>query len=313
MTTIDHFSSTTRPAEELFYQRGDPNDRRLGEIVGCEQAQYDAAQIVILGCPQDEGVQRNGGRPGAATAPDEIRRCLYKLAWNSPESTLFDLGNTQIQSTLEDTHALHQQVVENVLHNGKILIVLGGGNDLSYPDCAGLAALYPDPLALNIDAHFDVRADDPRNSGTPYRQLLEENLLLAERFYEMGSQPQANSQVYKNYLAEKGVRVHDLESLRRAGISTMFRAILNESDSEAIFWGFDMDSVRASDAPGVSAPSPIGLTGEEFCKIAAIAGEDSRSKILEITEVNPRYDIDARTSRLAAIAIWHFLIERISP
>jgi arginase family enzyme len=31
-------------------------------------------------------------------------------------------------------------------------------------------------IAINIDAHFDVRADNPRNSGTPYRQLLEEKL-----------------------------------------------------------------------------------------------------------------------------------------
>jgi len=307
MTTIDHFSYTNRPTEELFYQRGDPNDRRLGEIVGCEPTNYDAAQIVILGCPQDEGVKRNKGRLGAAAAPDTIRSFLYKLALEVSEGVIFDLGNAQIQATLEETHTLHQQIVENLLRDGKTLIVLGGGNDLSYPDCAGVATVHPDPLTFNIDAHFDVRADVPRNSGTPYRQLLEEKHIQADRFYEMGSQPQANSAVYTKYLTEQGVRVHDLEALRRAGINTMFRAILNESEAEAIFWGLDMDSVRASDAPGVSAPSPIGLTGEEFCKIAAIAGEDSRSKLFEITEVNPKFDIDDRTSRLAAIAIWHFL------
>jgi arginase family enzyme len=36
-------------------------------------------------------------------------------------------------------------------------------------------------LALNVDAHFDVRADSPRNSGTPYRQLLEEGKLKVPR------------------------------------------------------------------------------------------------------------------------------------
>ena len=265
------------------------------------------ARFVILGCPQDEGVQRNKGRPGAAAAPDEIRSFLYRLALDCAEGAIFDLGNTQIQSTLGATHDLHQQNVETVIADGKVPIVLGGGNDLSYPDCAGLAAIYPDPLAFNIDAHFDVRADEPRNSGTPYRQLLEENHLRGNRFFEMASQPYANSRVYADYLVEKGVRVHDLESLRRAGISTQFRAILNEMETDTIFWGFDLDSVRAADAPGVSAPSPLGLTGEEFCKIAAIAGGDSRTKIIEFTEVNPRFDIDGRTSRLTALAIWHFL------
>ena len=58
--------SSTRPAEELFFRRNDPNDVRLGEIVGKAARDYESARIVILGCPQDEGVKRNGGREGAA-------------------------------------------------------------------------------------------------------------------------------------------------------------------------------------------------------------------------------------------------------
>ena len=68
-----------------------------------------------------------------------------------------------------------------------------------------------------------------------------------------------------------------------------------------------MDFVRASDAPGVSAPNPAGLYAEDVCHIASLAAQDPRSRIFEITEVNPDFDIDGRTARLAAAVVFHFL------
>ena len=43
-------------------------------------------------------------------------------------------------------------------------------------------------LAFNVDAHFDVRADTPRNSGTPYRELLEGGHVEPQRLHQIGSQ-----------------------------------------------------------------------------------------------------------------------------
>ena len=75
----DIFSLSDRPDPDLFFTRNDRNDPRLGEIVGRAAEQYAAAEIVIVGCPQDEGERRNGGREGAASAPGEIPRQVYKL------------------------------------------------------------------------------------------------------------------------------------------------------------------------------------------------------------------------------------------
>ena len=61
-------------------------------------------------------------------------------------------------------------------------------------------------------------------------------------------------------------------------------------------------AVCAADAPGVSAPNPTGMRGEELCQIAAFAGAHPRTRVLEFSEVNPPYDIDLRTCRLAAVA-----------
>lgn len=306
--SADLFDLTHRPDSDLFYHRNDPNDRRLGDVVSADPAHYQGAEVVILGCPQDEGVRRNGGRVGAAQAPNAIRRCLYKLTINHIETlNIYDLGNMIIHDSLEATHDAHQQIVRQVIADGKTLIMLGGGNDVSYPDCAALAQVEANLLAFNVDAHYDVRADTPRNSGTPYRQLLDEGLISPANFYEIGSQPFANSPTYTRYLQDIGATVIALPDLRVRGISAAFGQILGQSSAKAIFWGLDMDVVRASDAPGVSAPNPTGLSGDELCQIAQIAGADRRSRILEISEVNPQYDIDQRTCRLAAVTIYHFL------
>lgn len=304
------FTSTSRPDRGLFFSRGDPNDQRLGDRVSSDPAAYAAAQVVILGCPQDEGVRRNGGRPGAAEGPAALRSALYRLGVSGLDDLmLFDLGDTLPGPDLEATHTRQRAIVRQVLAAGKLLISIGGGNDISYPDCAGLVAVSGRVLAFNVDAHYDVRTDRPRNSGTPYRQLLDEGLIDPAYFVELGSQPFANSPVYTRYLLEQGVRIYGLPKLRARGLEHLLGELL-ESDAAAIFWGLDMDVVRAADAPGVSAPNPLGMSGEELCRIAAIAGADQRSQLLEISELNPRYDLDGRTARLAAATIWHFLAAR---
>ncbi len=315
MDTLTLFDLTYRPDESLFFKRNDPNDVRFGEMVKIDIRFYRKAKFVILGVPQDEGVKRNRGREGARHAPDEIRRAFYKLPVPDTisDGDVLDIGNVLVQGSLEQIHERLCQVVEQLLRDEKIVIVFGGGNDISYPDCKAMRHVFSEVMAFNVDAHFDVRADVPCNSGTPYRQLLEEGILSPEYFFEIGSQPFSNSATYQRYLTDKGVAIYPLESIRRYGIDKRFEEIIRRNTApRAIFWGIDMDSVRASDAPGVSAPSPIGFTAEEICHIAGIAGKRKRSKLLEITEVNPDYDIDGRTAKLAALITAYFIREKLT-
>ncbi len=300
----------TRPTDTaLYFTRNDTADPRLGDRVNRGAGVYESAAVVILGCPQDEGVRRNGGRVGAAQGPAEIRRALYKMTVTGLDSLgVHDAGDVAPLATLEDTHAAQQAAVAQLLADGKRVVVLGGGNDISYPDCAALSKHAGDVLAFNVDAHFDVRPNAERNSGTPYRQLLEEGLLRAHRFFELGSQPFCNAQAHADYLKEKRVRVVPLTALRAAGAARVVRRALREAErAKAVFWGLDMDVVNAAEAPGVSAPNPLGLTGAELCELAALAGAEPRTRIVELSEVNPAFDVDGRTSRLAAAVIWHYL------
>ena len=81
---------------------------------------------------------------------------------------------------------------------------------------------------------------------------------------------------------------------------------IGQSSSLNTFFGFDMDAVRANDAPGTSAPSPLGLRASEFIQLVKYAASLANTRIIEFTEVNPKYDIDDRTTRLVAIGMHRF-------
>jgi formiminoglutamase len=307
----DIFDHTSRPSDGLFASKNDPNDPRLGDRVLTGAEEYAGSDIVIIGCPQDEGVRRNGGRIGAAEGPDAIRRQFYKLTPFNIKKKIFDLGDVPLAATLEETHDTLTAVVSQVLRDGKRIIVIGGGNDISYADGCAMAEVFgPEQwIGVNIDAHLDVRIAAERNSGTPYRQLLEERRLLPEYFYEVGYQSHFTSPVYYEYIRSLGVNRISLEIVRsRAEADLELKEQIRQkfiahSTSLNTFFGFDMDVVRMADAPGTSAPSPLGLRAGEFIQLVKYAASLANTKIIEFTETNPRYDVDDRTTKLVAIAM----------
>ena len=308
------FSQTTRPNSGLFFSRNDKNDPRLGEIVKRAESDYESSEIVILGCPQDEGVRRNNGRPGAEHAPSAIREQFYKLTPFNIRKKVFDLGDIKIGSTLEETHDTHTAVVQQILRDGKRLIVIGGGNDISYPDGVAMAEVFgPNNwIAINVDSHLDVRIAEERNSGTPYRQLLEEGHLIPNKFFEVGYQTHFCSPVYYEYIRQLGVQRISLELLRSRSDSDVElkemikNKFVHHSSAMSTFFGFDLDVVRAADAPGTSAPSPLGIRAGEFIQLVKYAASLANTRMIEFTEVNPTYDIDNRTTKLVAIAMHRF-------
>jgi len=308
------FSQTTRPNPDLFFSRNDKNDPRLGEVVKRDEGDYPASEIVILGCPQDEGVRRNNGRPGAELAPQAIREQFYKLTPFNIRKKVFDLGDVKIGRSLEETHDNHTAVVEQLLGDGKRVIVLGGGNDVSYPDGVAMAEVFgrENWLGINVDSHLDVRIAEQRNSGTPYRQLLEEGHLVPTQFFEVGYQTHFCSPVYYEYIRQLGVQRISLELLRsRTDCDMELKDLIKgkfikHSSALNVFFGFDLDVVRSADAPGTSAPSPLGLRAGEFIQLVKYAASLANTKLIEFSEVNPKFDIDNSTSRLVAIAMHRF-------
>jgi arginase family enzyme len=75
-----------------------------------------------------------------------------------------------------------------------------------------------------------------------------------------------------------------------------------------VYVSLDADVVRASEMPGVSAPNPSGLSGEEVQECLRLAGSLPHVTSLDLVEINPLLDRDGQSARWAALLLWHFLM-----
>jgi formiminoglutamase len=310
------------PASNLFFSRNDSADVRMGDVVLRKMEGFvPEVTIGLLGVPQDEGVRRNKGRTGARGAPTEIRRALYKLTPFSPEQPaekgiaalrIFDFGDVREGRVLEETHERLEYAVEIMMEQGITPIVLGGGHDISYPNFCGFSKTAARVGVVNIDAHLDFRNPVPeRHSGTSFRQMLndEQQKLHPANLVEYGIQPFANVAEHFQEMTERGAHIFTFDQIRAKGFSHIFDSALRlvSEGVERVMVSFDMDAVRSADAPGVSAPSPVGLFAEDMLEAAFLTGQSSSVRLIDIAEVNPEYDVDHKTAKLAALVIMHFL------
>src|SRR5947209_20237999 len=204
------------PRVEDIYRR--PNDPRLGETVVAwdgDLAALTPGRAVLVGFPQDEGVRRNHGRPGAADAPHEIRRFLSRLTTADPAEDIdlrrvppLDAGNVRITGSLEATQVALAEVVAAILGAGAVPIVLGGGHETAYGHYLGYVAAEKEVAIVNIDAHLDVRpfSEGGGTSGTPFRQVLEHpsHPLPGHRYVCLGCQPHVVSSEHWQFVRERG-------------------------------------------------------------------------------------------------------------
>ncbi|HTR80010.1 MAG TPA: formimidoylglutamase [Bacteroidota bacterium] len=306
--------------DPVFFSRNDESDPRMGDIVRRQKENFsDKINVGIVGVPEDEGVRRNRGRVGAKDAPNEIRKALYKFTpyalskgKQASDLAIFDFGNVKAGATLEETHERVQAVLEMLFAKNILPIVLGGGHDTTYPSFLAFAKEAASTGAINIDTHLCFRKLDPqRNNSTAFRQILDltHSPLTAMNFVQVGAQSFANAQEHYEELIDRGATVFTLDEVRKERMEKILELAyeIASNSVERLYFSFDLDAVRGSDAPGVSASYPTGLSAEELLKAAHFAGMRRKTKAIDIVEVNPKFDFDGRTAKLAAFVIMYFL------
>lgn len=273
----------------------------------------------LLGYSSDEGVKRNLGRIGAASGPDAIRRQLGKMPNHLNEETqLVDFGNLDCEN--QDLEKLQDDLAKAVtflLESDTMPIILGGSHDLAYGHYNGLAKYLKDGEKLgiiNFDAHFDLRANtDGNNSGTPFYQIALEQEAKNEaiKYMAVGIRKDANTkdlfefaETYKvNYLLQKHFGINYLEHVQ-------LRLIQFMEDVDYVYTTIDLDGFSSAFAPGVSAASPMGFAPDVVLESLKLIAESGKLLGLDVVELNPTYDIDDQTAKLAASLI-HYIIHKL--
>lgn len=258
-----------------------------------------APGAALLGFATDEGVRRNGGRVGAADGPEALRAALGSLAVHD-EFPRHDAGTVVTEG--KDLESAQEEVsvkVEELVRAGHLPIVLGGGHETSFASGRGLARVRPAAI-VNLDAHFDLRAADRPTSGTPFRQLAE--VYGADFDYSvLGISRANNTKVLFDTARDLGVNVVlDEELAAVSAREAAQRALELLTDTESIHLSIDLDVLPAAVAPGVSAPAGFGVPLLHIHAIAQALAATGKLALVDIAELNPRFDSDGRTAKTAA-------------
>lgn len=319
MINLNTLAAHLAPADPaLFFSRNDPADPRMGDITSHDaESVPDSARAVLIGVPQHIGVARNRGRTGAGAAPAAIRAMLYRLtpydmlsARSIRHGFLADAGDIRCDGELEEIHDRLRTVVRAVREAGCVPIVLGGGHDITYAAAAGVYDAVGPVGIINMDAHLDVRPPVPaRNSGTSFHMLITEAMVVPGNVVEFGVQSFANAGEHVRWLVAHGGRIITLDEVRTRGFGTSLATayLIAGSGERPVYATLDMDAVRSADAPGVSATMPDGFSAQEFLAAARLLGRRPSTVAFDIAEVNPAFDRDNITAKLAAYAVQQFV------
>ncbi|CAM3247884.1 formimidoylglutamase [Filibacter tadaridae] len=273
---------------------------RYHQVIGARGEQKNAC--VLIGFSSDEGVRRNKGRIGAAEAPDALRAALSNMAWRLPEGNyLLEAGNIVcVDGMMEEAQRELGEVVKGSLASGLTPVILGGGHETFYGHYLGTRAFIGKGKKLgiiNIDAHFDLRPyDEEPSSGTMFRKILDND--PDTDYLVLGIQRYGNTENLFRKADELGCEYICEDELDENVAAEKITAFMERHD--AVILTLCMDVVDAAAAPGVSAPSPFGLTPKLVRAIIRKVVADQKTMSFDISEVNPSLDPDGRTVKLGA-------------
>lgn len=216
------------------------------------------------------------------------------------------------------------KITRDVVLNNGFPLVLGGDHSIAVGTWSGVTA------ALNaqqkfgliwIDAHLDSHTYETSPSkayhGMPVAALLGE--AEAERAHILSPLPKISPENLV-FIGSRSYESEELELLTRNNVKIFYAKDVKEKGLQHVLSeakkiatngtvGFgvslDLDFFDPEFAPGVGSPEPQGESPTEFMRYIDILLCDEL-KGFEITELNPKLDIDNKTARVAA-----FIVEKV--
>jgi len=260
--------------------------------------------FVLHGFGVDEGVKRNKGKVGAKDAPDVIRKNMSNFPIIHSDFSLRDFGNVKCED--EDLefaqNSLAEKISKVLLNKGKS-VVLGGGHEVTFAHYSGIRNAFPNQKIgiINFDAHFDNR--EPENgfatSGTGFWQIAQEGKIHS---LHIGIQKNSNTRKLFEVADDFGMKYILADEIYAENLpNILFTVNSFLDDVDVVYVTICMDVFNASIAPGVSASAYNGIFADRnFMQIYRYILSSEKTIALDVAEVNPIFDIQERTARLAS-------------
>lgn len=277
--------------------------------------------VPLLGIPWDWNIT---GRPGAREAPRALRAVLYSLTPHAPglgsdaHFTFRDLGDVRVapgDARLTSTRIIRASKLAYGM--GAPAVFLGGDHSITRWTLEPLV----DEGSVGVivlDAHYDMRSvSEGLTSGSWLWDLYTAHGDLVSALI-IGVADYSNPP----YLRERAQRagftiVHRLELLEK-GVERALEAIdeFLEQDHRSLYISIDADHLSITAAPGVNAPTPLGMEPLETLRILLHTTGKAKPRGIDVVEAAPSLDPTGATigtlARLLAYAV-HNTLARWGP
>jgi len=263
----------------------------------------EEADIVIIGIPDES--KSHSKRKGTSRAPDVLRIASNesefferggKLIPTCPlrgtfdDKTVFDAGNIGDKEKLI-------QMVSCITSSGKLPIMIGGDHSLTTEVLKAISSVLGNKLSLlYFDAHPDFVSSARNYYGSVLsdtRQLIDfhKSMLIGTRAAEPEELENAN---------RVGLQIINPLDVAELGVQRVAEMIKSKTKMTKTYISVDLDCIDPAFAPGVSVPSPGGLTSIDVIYLLKRIIRDGNVLGLDIVELSPDFDTNGMTASLAA-------------
>lgn len=259
------------------------------------------ADVVVIGVPDES--RSHAKRKGTSRAPDVLR-----IASN--ESEFFERGGRVIptcpmRGTLEGKRVFDAgnvgskqelcKIVYNVVSAGKLPIIIGGDHSLT-TETIKVASAGKKLSLLYFDAHPDFVSSVRNYYGSVLTDSaqslnLRKSMLIGTR----AAEPEELENARKT-----GLKIVNPLDVTELGVKKVAQMIKARTAGSRTYISVDLDCVDPASAPGVSVPSPGGLSAIELIYLLKKAISGGNVVGIDIVELVPDYDVNGMTATLAA-------------
>ncbi|MGH9312114.1 MAG: agmatinase [Vicinamibacterales bacterium] len=282
--------------------------------------------VAIVGVPFDGGTSY---RTGARLGPREIRAqsslirpySYFQKVAPFDRLKIADVGDVDAPPTsIEKAYAAIEQAIDGILGAGAVPLVVGGDHSISLPVLRAVARKHGPVALVQFDAHIDTWDEyfgGKYFHGTPFRRAIEEGLVAAGRFVQVGIRGPMYGEDDFDFHREHGITMIDIDRFKADGVDRTIEAmrqVLEGPDESGdrksvvpVYVTFDIDGIDPAFAPGTGTPEIGGLTSHEAQRlIRGLAGLPIVG--CDVVEVAPQFDGPGQiTSLLAANLMFELL------
>lgn len=263
----------------------------------------ESADIVVLGVLDES--KSHAKRKGTSRAPDVLRIASNesefferggKLIPTSPMRGTFEGKKVFDAGNIETTMDLHK-IVFDLVSRKKFPFLIGGDHSLTTEALKASSTSIGSRVSL---LYFDAHPDFVSSSRNYYGSVLTDSaqsldfsssMLIGTRAAEREELVNAHSE---------GLQILSPLDIAELGIRKVSDMILTRTGMTKIYISVDLDCIDPAFAPGVSVPSPAGLSTTELIFLLNKVLASGNVVGMDIVELCPDFDINGMTASVAA-------------